>query len=92
MEKTVDRTSMPHDIILEERCRLSITGVQKVLLCSPEQAAVKTAKGTLHLSGEQINVEVLDLEAGQARLTGQFRTLEYSQEHTAGGLLRRILR
>lgn len=92
MEKNAEKTALPHDIILESRTRLSVTGVQKILHCSPESAAIQTGEGTLNLTGVQINVETLDLDTGQAKLTGRFDVLEYTQAPTAGGLLQRLLR
>lgn len=93
MEKTTAaRPALPHDIILESRSKLTVTGVQKVLCCSAEHAALETAKGTLHLTGAQISMQTLDLEAGEAKLTGRFDTLEYTASRTAGGFWHRLLR
>ena len=72
MPKPEERpAARPHDLILESRTTLTVTGVQKVLHCSPESAALETGKGTLHLAGAQLSVVSLDLEAGEAKLTGQ---------------------
>ena len=51
MEKAAAKPPLPHDLILESRSRLTVTGVQKVLHCSAESAALETGKGILHLSG-----------------------------------------
>ena len=54
MPKPEERpAARPHDLILESRTTLTVTGVQKVLHCSPESAALETGKGTLHLAGAQ---------------------------------------
>lgn len=91
MERSGEKTALPHDLILESRSRLTVTGVQKMLHCSPESVAILTGKGTLNLSGGQISVETLDLETGQAKLTGRFDALEYTQNAGAGGLFHRLL-
>jgi hypothetical protein len=55
-EKTPrDPQPAPHDLILESRARLTVTGVQKVLHCNADSAAMETGKGTLHLTGAQLN-------------------------------------
>ena len=82
----------PHDLILESRSRLTVTGVQRVLHCSAESAALETGKGILHLSGAQISMQTLDLEAGEAKLTGRFDGLEYTAARAAGGFWHRLLR
>ena len=71
MEKAAAKPPLPHDLILESRSRLTVTGVQRVLHCSAESAALETGKGILHLSGAQISMQTLDLEAGEAKLTGR---------------------
>ena len=92
MEKAAARPPLPHDLILESRSRLTVTGVQRVLHCSAESAALETGKGILHLSGAQISMQTLDLEAGEAKLTGRFDGLEYTAARAAGGFWHRLLR
>ena len=93
MPKPEERpAARPHDLILESRTTLTVTGVQKVLHCSPESAALETGKGTLHLAGAQLSVVSLDLEAGEAKLTGRFDALEYTRTAAAGGFWLRLLR
>ena len=77
---------------LESRARLTVTGVQKVLHCNADSAAMETGKGTLHLTGAQLNMAALDLETGEAKFTGRIDTLEYTAIAPAGGFLRRLLR
>ena len=92
-EKTPrDPQPAPHDLSLDSRARLTVPGVQKVLHCSPESAALETGKGTLHLAGAQLSVVSLDLEAGEAKLTGRFDALEYTRTAAAGGFWHRLLR
>lgn len=93
MEKRAEQAEkLPHDLILEGRSRLTVTGVQKMLHCSADSAAMETGKGTLHLTGAQLSVVALDLEAGEVKLTGRIDALEYTQSATPGGFLRRLLR
>lgn len=87
-----DPQPAPHDLILESRARLTVTGVQKVLHCNADSAAMETGKGTLHLTGAQLNMAALDLETGEAKFTGRIDTLEYTASVPAGGFLRRLLR
>lgn len=92
-EKTPrDPQPAPHNLILESRARLTVTGVQKVLHCNADSAAMETGKGTLHLTGAQLNMAALDLETGEAKFTGRIDTLEYTASAPAGGFLRRLLR
>ena len=44
------------------------------------------------MSGAQISMQTLDLEAGEAKLTGRFDGLEYTAARAAGGFWHRLLR
>lgn len=76
----------PHDLILEGRARLTVTGVQKVLHCNADSAAIETGRGILHLAGAQLSMAALDLEAGEAKFTGRIDALEYTASAPAGQL------
>lgn len=82
----------PHDLILEGRSRLTVTGVRRVLRCDPDGAAIETSRGVLNLTGAELSVAALDLEAGEAKLTGRVDALEYTEARTPGGWLRRLTR
>ena len=79
----------PHDLILEG---LTVTGVQKVLHCNADSAAIETGRGILHLTGAQLSMAALDLEAGEAKFTGRIDALEYTASAPAGSFLHRLLR
>ena len=59
MEKAAARPPLPHDLILESRSRLTVTGVQRVLHCSAESAALETGKGILQ-PGADADIVVYD--------------------------------
>lgn len=83
---------LPHDLILEGRSRLTVTGVRRVIRCDPDGAAIETSRGVLNLTGAELSVASLDLEVGEAKLTGRFDVLEYTESRTPGGLLHRLVR
>ena len=64
------------DLILENREKLTVTGV----------------RGVLQLAGAQLNVTSLDLDSGEVKLTGRIDTVEYTAARTPGGFLSRLLR
>lgn len=95
MEKRTDKqeNALPHDLILEGREKLTVTGVRRVARCDADSAVIETSKGTLNLSGAQLSVTALDLDAGEAKLSGRVDALEYTKTRAPGGcLLRRVLR
>ena len=82
----------PHDLILEGRSRLTVTGVRRVLRCDAEGAALALAGCVLYLTGAELSVTALDLEKGEAKLAGRIDTLEYAEARSPGGFLRRLTR
>ena len=53
MEKWTEKPSdtQPHDLILEGRSKLTVTGVRRVIRCEPDGAAIETSRtdlATLH--------------------------------------------
>ena len=82
----------PHNLILEARGRLTLTGVRRVIRCDPDSAAIETADSVLTVSGADLSVAALDLERGEAKLTGRVDTLEYAAARSPGGFLRRLAR
>ena len=46
--------ALPHDLILEGRNKLTVTGVRRVIRCDAEGAALLTSKGTLELTGAEL--------------------------------------
>lgn len=94
MEKQTARPAeaVPHNLILEARSRLTVTGVRRVVRCDPDSAVIETADCVLNLSGAQLSVTSLDLERGEAKLSGRIDALEYTEARTPGGLLRRLIR
>ena len=83
---------VPHNLILEERSRLTVTGVRRVVRCDPDNAVIETADCVLNLTGAQLSVTALDLERGEAKLSGRVDALEYPEARPPGGLLRRLIR
>ena len=61
--------ALPHDLILEGRNKLTVTGVRRVIRCDAEGAAMLTSKGTLELTGAELSVTSLDLDKGEVKLT-----------------------
>ena len=91
-QDTGAQQALPHDLILEGRSRLTVTGVKKVLRCDAQSAALLTSEGALELTGTQLSVTSLDLEKGEVKLTGRVDGLAYVREPGPGGFLRRLVR
>ena len=81
-----------HTVTLCDRKRLSITGVEDVDCFNAQIVVLKTAQGTLTVTGAGLNVSRLDLEDGKVSLEGEVDALEYTGGGRKGGALGRLFR
>ena len=68
---------MPHNIILEGREKLSISGVLDVQSFDEEQVLLETVRGMVLVRGQGLHVERLQLEAGELIVEGEIGVIEY---------------
>ena len=83
---------MPHSLTLDERQRLTVTGVQEVAEFNEDAVSVRTVKGTLLIRGAGLRVDKLDKEAGVFRLTGTVSDLSYEDPGPGGGFFAKLFR
>ena len=82
---------MPHNIILEERGKLSVSGVVDVQSFDEEQVLLETVRGMLMVRGQGLHIERLQLEAGELLVQGEVSLLEYDDSvQPRGSLLGRL--
>lgn len=80
-----------HQLSLEGRNRLSVSGVMDVGSFDENTAVLETARGILIIRGSGLHVEQLDLGSGNVRLTGQVDSLAYEENRaTQGSFLSRL--
>ena len=70
----------PHNVILENRARLSVSGVSEVLSFDENQVALVTSMGLLTVGGQQLHVEKLSLEMGEIAIAGQVEAVIYEDD------------
>lgn len=83
----------PHRMFLEERARLSLTGVSDVRDFDEKAVTAVTGQGELSIHGTDLQITRLDLESGDLSLEGQIDSLTYSETRaSSGGLFKRLFR
>ena len=87
-----DKSSMLHNIVLQGRRDLNMTGVREVKGFDEDTVVLDTAKGTLTVKGEGIVIGSFSAESGDLNLQGDIWALVYSTEQSPKGVLRRILK
>ena len=84
-------TALPHSLVLDERERLSVTGVEDVSSFDESSIIARTVRGLLIIRGEGLHIERLSLDMGELVVEGEVSSLEYEQENArADGFFRRL--
>lgn len=82
-----------HTLQLEDRSRLTVTGVSRIVSCDENGALLKTALGDLTIGGQGIQIGELSVRTGQVHISGKIEFLQYAENReSGGGLLARLLR
>ncbi len=82
---------MPHNIILEERSKLSVSGVVDVQNFDEEQVLLETVRGMVLVRGQGLHIERLQLESGELIVQGEIGLIEYDDSvQPRGSLLGRL--
>lgn len=81
---------MPHRLTLDERKRLSVSGVEEVVNFDEGQISVQTVKGLLLVRGEGLRVETLEKNTGELTVSGLVTDLSYEETGPQSGLWRRL--
>ena len=87
------RPGPPHQIVLEEREQLTISGVEEVESFDEGSILLTTRRGGLEIQGEGLHIEKLSLDGGDLKVEGLVTSLTYDMDaaERGGGLLRRLL-
>lgn len=80
MAEDFRRGDIAHNIILEGRERLSISGVTEVVSFDEDEVVMETARGLLTVTGSDLHVEKLSLDIGELSLQGMVDGLIYADE------------
>lgn len=70
----------PHSLILEDRKRLSVSGVQDVDCFDEETVVLYTNMGKLVIHGKNLHVNSLNVDTGDFLLEGDIGSLQYAEK------------
>lgn len=85
-----ERGQMPHKLTLDERKRLTVTGVTEVVSFDEAAVVLRTGMGTLLVQGRELQLKTLSLEGGQMAVDGTVTALVYEEPRQGGGWVRRL--
>lgn len=90
MQKT--SASVPHNIIMENRKNLRISGVKDIDSFTETRIILSTVMGELIIKGDDLHVSALDSETGDFSMTGCVSSLMYSRHSALDGPVKKLFR
>jgi len=85
-------SAKPHNVILEDRTRISVSGVVEVDSFDDRQIVTVTSKGSLILRGTDLHIDKLSLDTGELVVTGLITDLGYEETAPGGSLWSRLFK
>ena len=76
---------MDHHLILEDRERLTVSGVEEVESFDENTIVMVTAQGVLIVRGENLHIEKLSLDGGDLKVEGMVESLTYEEDRGRRG-------
>ena len=81
-----------HTLMLDNRSRLSLTGVEDVSGFNEEAVSVRTTDGTLIIRGSGLHIDKLNLETGDVSVDGSIDSMQYLGSDGSKSKLSRLFR
>jgi len=79
-----------HALNMQNRAKLSLTGVVDVNGFDETLIVLATSQGALAIRGEALHIDRIDLNAGELDVRGKIRELSYEEPTSPGGFWSRL--
>lgn len=94
-ERKSVNTGVIQNLILENRGKLSVSGVLDVLSFDDQVVMIETELGLLTVKGQNLRINKLSIDTSEVIVEGEISYLSYSegaQNKSSGGLLGKIFK
>ena len=82
-----------HNLILEGRKNLTVSGVSDVDSFDYQAIVAYTDLGELTIKGKNLHISKLSIDSGDLKVSGEIISLSYSDNHqSSGGFLSKLFR
>ena len=91
---TSNLTNIIQNLVLENREKLNVSGVNDVLSFDDQVVIMETELGLLTIKGENLKINKLSIDTSEVIVEGRINNLTYSdhQVKTEGGILGKIFK
>jgi len=82
-----------HSVVMDNRERISVTGVNDVESFNDSEVVLSTEQGILIITGSMLHISRLNLDDGQLIVGGMIDTVEYDgSEQKRAGIFSKVFR
>ena len=81
-----------HNVIMEGRRKVSISGVCDVESFNEEEIVLHTNMGIMTIEGDMMHINKLSTENGEVMIEGNIESIKYVEEKFKGGFWQRLLK
>ena len=81
-----------HNIIMENREKISISGVKKTENFDDKIIVLDTQMGQLTIKGDNLHISKMDIDTGNLSVSGNIYGLVYNETSTTNSLIKRIFK
>lgn len=95
MQEEKKPVKLPHNIILEDRRLLSVSGVNDIDSFDENAVILFTELGELTIKGKNLHISKLNVDTGELTMDGEIAALFYNQDTNrkeSGGILSKVFR
>ncbi len=85
-------TAQPHNIIMENRKSLRISGVKDIDSFTENKIVLNTVMGELVIKGQDLHVVALEVETGDFSMNGHITSLVYNSFNSTDNVFKRLFR
>lgn len=92
MSEVISSVGKKHKVNIVYNESVDLSGIESVMSYDENEVVLKTSDNILSVKGEKFNIETLDLEKGEVRISGGVASLGYSKTREKVGLLKRLIK
>lgn len=85
-----NRIQIPHNVIMQNRSKLTVSGVKDIESFDEREIVIYTVNGTLTVSGNELRIEKLSVDEGELAVEGNINSLVYSESASKGGFFQKL--
>ncbi len=85
-------TNVPHNVIMENRKTLRISGVKDIDSFSENRIVLSTVMGELIIKGDDLHIGELEGTSGDLTMTGCINSLLYTRHSVMDGPVKKLFR